>query len=114
MLLFVVEDRIALGWPNQNTADLGVTLFADAGRVLPGDVPYGVDSGWQGAVGFGLRLGLPPGTRNIWRADVVFPVGSAGGSPMFRLTFELNKLRSGFFNPEIFRSRRFGLGPESF
>jgi len=114
MLLFVVEDRIALGWPNQNTADLGVTLFADAGRVLPGDVPYGVDSGWQGAVGFGLRIGLPPGTRNIWRADVVFPVGPVGGSPMFRLTFELNKLRSGFFNPEIFRSRRFGLGPESF
>ncbi len=114
MLLFVVEDRIVLPWPDPSTMDLGLTLFADAGRVLPGDVPYGIDSGWQGSAGFGLRLGLPSGTRNIWRADVVFPVGSVGGPPMFRLTFELNKLRSGFFNPEIFRSRRFLLGPETF
>ena len=68
----------------------------------------------QGSVGFGLRIGLPPGTRNIWRADVVFPVGSAGESPMFRLTFELNKFRSGFFNPEVRRSYWFGLGPETF
>lgn len=114
MLLFVVEDRIAFGWPGPNAADLGVTLFGEAGRVFPGDVPYGVDSGWQGSAGIGLRLGLPAGTRNIWRADVVFPVGSAGGNPMIRVTFELNKFRSGFFNPEVNRSRRFMLGPESF
>jgi hypothetical protein len=114
MLLFVVEDRIAFGWPGPNTADLGVTLFGEAGRVFPGDVPYGVDSGWQGSAGIGLRLGLPAGTRNIWRADVVFPVGSVGGESQVRVTFELNKFRSGFFNPEVNRSRRFMLGPESF
>ncbi|MEX2466283.1 MAG: hypothetical protein WD995_05200 [Gemmatimonadota bacterium] len=114
MLLFILEDRIALAWPGPSTADLGVTVFGEAGRMFPGDVPYGVDSGWQGSAGFGLRIGLPPGTRNIWRADIVFPVGSAGGSPIFRMTFELNKFRSGFFNPEVRRSRRFMLGPESF
>lgn len=114
MLLLVLEDRIAFPWPGPNTLDLGATVFGEAGRMLPGDVPYGVDSGWQGSVGFGLRIGLPPGTRNIWRADVVFPVGSAGESPMFRLTFELNKFRSGFFNPEVQRSYWYGLGPETF
>jgi len=114
MLLFILEDRIAFPWPGPETADLGATVFGEAGRMLPGDVPYGVDSGWQGSVGVGLRIGLPAGTRNIWRADVVFPVGSAGGSPLFRMTFELNKFRSGFFNPEVGRSRRFMLGPESF
>lgn len=114
MLLFVLEDRIAFGWPGPNTADLGATVFGEAGRVLPGDVPYGVDSGWQGSVGFGLRIGLPAGTRNIWRADVVFPVGSVGSDPIFRVTFELNKFRSGFFNPEVRRSRWFALGPETF
>ncbi len=114
MVLLVLEDRIAFPWPSPRTMDLGATLFGEAGRMLPGDVPYGVDSGWQGSVGFGLRVGLPPGTRNIWRADVVFPVGSAGQSPMFRLTFELNKFRSGFFNPEVRRSYWFGLGPETF
>jgi hypothetical protein len=113
-LLFVIEDRVVFGWPGPEVMDLGMTVFSDIGRVWPGDVPYGIDSGWQAAVGFGLRIGLPSGTRNILRADMVFPVGSVDASPVFRLTFELNKLRSGFFNPEVRRSRRFNLGPEIF
>jgi hypothetical protein len=113
VLRFVVEDRIALPWPTE-TADLGLTFFSDLGRVWPGDVPYGVDSGWQAAAGFGLRIGLPRGTRHIWRTDIAFPVGPSGGSPIFRVTFEVNKLRSGFFTPDVFRSRRFMLGPETF
>jgi len=114
MILLVLEDRIAFPWPAPRTFDLGATVFGEAGRVLPGDVPYGVDSGWQGSVGVGLRLGLPSGTRNVWRADMVFPVGTAGTSPIFRMTFELNRFRSGFFNPEVWRSRWFALGPETF
>jgi hypothetical protein len=113
VLRFVVEDRIALPWPTE-TADLGLTFFSDLGRVWPGDVPYGVDSGWQAAAGFGLRIGLPRGTRHIWRTDIAFPVGPSGGSPIFRVTFEVNKLRAGFFTPDVFRSRRFMLGPETF
>ena len=113
MLRFVLEDRVALPWPTE-TADLGLTFFSDLGRVWPGDVPYGVDSGWQAAVGFGLRIGLPRGTRHIWRTDIAFPVGPSGGSPIFRVTFEVNKLRSGFFTPDVLRSRRFQLGPETF
>jgi hypothetical protein len=113
LLRFIAEDRIALPWPRK-TADLGLTLFSDLGRVWPGDVPYGVDSGWQAALGFGLRLGLPRGTRHIWRTDIAFPVGPTSGSPIFRVTFELNKLRSGFNTPDSFRSRRFTLGPDTF
>jgi len=113
MARFVVEDRIAFPWPGRS-ADLGMTAFADMGRVWPGDVPYALDSGWQAAVGFGLRLGLPTGTRNVWRADMAFPVGPTGGSPIFRFSFELNRLRSGFLTPDVFRSRRFGLGAEHF
>jgi hypothetical protein len=114
LLLFVLEDRIKLGWPAPGVADLGVTLFGDLGKVWRGDAPYGVNSDWQAAVGFGLRIGLPSGTRQIWRADMVFPVQSGLSSPVFRVTLELNKLRSGFFTREAFRSRRFNLGPESF
>ena len=114
LLLFVLEDRIKLGWPGPGVADLGVTLFGDLGRVWRGDAPYGVNSDWQAAVGFGLRLGLPSGTRQILRTDLVFPVDSGLSSPVFRVTLELNKLRAGFFTREAFRSRRFNLGPESF
>ena len=114
MARFVIEDRVVLPWPRRGVADLGLTVFADLGRAWPGDVPYAVDSGWQAALGLGLRLGLPPGTRNSWRADVTFPVGPTGGSPIFRVSFELNRLRSGFFTPDVLRSRRFNLGAEHF
>lgn len=114
MARFVVEDRILLPWPRPGTADLGLTLFGDVGRVWPGDVPYAVDSGWQAAVGAGLRIGLPSRTRNVWRMDVAFPVGPTTGSPIFRVSFELNRLRNGFFTGDILRSRRYNLGAEHF
>jgi hypothetical protein len=113
MLRFVLEDRIVFPWPSE-TLDLGMTLFSDLGRIWPGDAPYGVDSGWQAAAGFGLRIGLPRGTRHIWRTDIAFPVGPSSGGPIFRATLELNKLRSGFYTPDVLRSRRFTLGAETF
>jgi hemolysin activation/secretion protein len=114
MVRAVLEDRIALPIPRWDALDLGVTLFADAGRIWAGDVPYGVTSGWEGALGAGLRVALPSGSRNAWRADVVFPVDLAGEGPVFRITMELNRIRSGFFTGELARSRRFSAGPESF
>jgi hypothetical protein len=113
MLRFVIEDRVALPWPS-DTADLGLTLFSDVGRVWPGDSPYGIDSDWQAALGFGLRIGLPRGTRHIYRTDIAFPIGRTGGSPIFRVTFEFNQLRAGFFTRDVRRSRRFQVGPDSF
>ena len=114
MARFVAEDRVVLPWPSAGTADLGLTLFTDVGRVWPGDVPYALDSGWQAAVGFGLRVGFPSGSRQAWRTDVAFPVGPTGGSPIFRFAIELNSLRAGFFSPDVSRSRRFNLGAEDF
>ncbi len=111
--LFTIEDRVVFPWPNR-TASLGMTTFADIGRVWPGDAPYGIDSGWQAALGIGLRIGLPARSRHIWRTDIAFPVGSAGGDPIFRVTFEWNRLGWGFFTPDVNRSRRFRLGAESF
>ncbi len=111
MARFVAEDRIVLPWPT-NTADLGVTLFADLGRVWPGDVPYAVDSEWQAALGFGLRAGFPARARHAIRTDLAFPVG--GGSPIFRVTFEVNRLSGGFFTRDVWRSRRFDLGADHF
>jgi hypothetical protein len=114
MARFVVEDRIGFPWPKRGAADLGLTAFGDLGRVWPGDVPYAVDSGWQAALGIGFRIGLPSGTRHIVRADVAFPVGGTNGSPIFRMTFEVNRLREGFFTRDVARSRRFNLGPDHF
>jgi hypothetical protein len=110
----VVEDRIVFPWPRPGTADFGLTLFADVGRVWPGDVPYAVDSGWQAGVGAGLRIGLPSRTRNVWRMDVAVPAGPSTGGPVVRVTFELNRLRNGFLTGDVLRSRRYNLGAEHF
>ena len=115
MLRFVIEDRIVLPWPPPGEeADLGLTLFSDIGRMWPGDAPFGTDSGWQAGVGVGLRIGWPAGTRNIWRTDLIFPVRNSDNRPVFRVTFELNRLRAGFFTQDVLRSRRFNIGPDQF
>jgi hypothetical protein len=114
-VIVTIEDRLFLGWPKPNLMDVGLTLFADAGQVWAGDTPYGTDSGWKGTVGFGLRLGLPAGSRGVTRLDLAFPVGGGGGGPVFRVTaLELVGIFRGFEDPQMLRSRRVNLGPDQF
>lgn len=113
-LLLTLEDRISIGGVAPDLVDFGVTLFADAGRVWAGDVPYGVDSGWKGAAGFGLRLGFPAGSRVVTRMDLAFPVGGGGGGPIFRTALELTGILRGFEDPQMSRSRRLNIGPDKF
>jgi hypothetical protein len=111
-----LEDRILLPWPAPDFMDFGVTFFADAGRVWAGEIPFGVDSGWKASVGGGLRLGFPAGSRGVARLDLAFPVvGGEGRGPIFRVTLlELLGLTTGFLDPEMERSRRITIGPDSF
>ncbi|HKJ92983.1 MAG TPA: hypothetical protein VJ957_07435, partial [Longimicrobiales bacterium] len=70
-----VEDRIYLGWPWPDLMDSGITLFADVGRIWPGDAPFGVDSGWRAGLGAGLRFNFPAGGKTTYRIDVAAPTG---------------------------------------
>ena len=91
-----------------------MTVFADMGRVWPGDAPFGIDSGWRKGIGAGIRVGFPRRARQAWRADVAFPLDGPETSPILRVTFEVNRLAQGFFTPDHFRSRRFDLGAHRF
>ena len=113
MVRFLVEDRIVLPWPSRRF-DLGMTVFADMGRVWSGDAPFGIDSGWHKGVGAGLRFAFRRGARHVLRADVAFPVNGPDTSPIFRVTFALNRLALGFLTPDHFRSRRLVIGAHSF
>jgi hypothetical protein len=115
-LVFTLEDRILLRWPAPELFDLGITLFGDAGRVWAGDVPWGVDSAWKGALGLGLRFGFPSGTRGLVRMDLAFPVGATTSrGPIFRVTLlEMLGLSGGFSDPQVARSRRMTVGPDYF
>lgn len=115
-VLLSAEDRIFIRWPAPDAFDLGLTLFADAGQIWRGEVPYGVDSGWRASVGAGIRLGFPAGTRRVVRMDLAFPVGQGtGDGPIFRVTLlELLGIFSGFEDPDMGRSRRITVGPDFF
>jgi hypothetical protein len=107
-VLFTLEDRIRLNWPAPNVVDSGFTVFVDAGRMVSGDVPFGVDSGWRASLGAGLRLGFPAGTRNTARIDVSLPVerGATLGDLVVRVSArELLGIALGFDDTQMLRSR---------
>ena len=116
-LVLNLEDRIYLGWPFPGLFDLGLTFFADAGRVWGGDVPFGGDSGWRGSLGGGLRVGFPAGSRNVARLDLAWPVGpgGVGTSPVLRIALvDLIGLQRGFRHPQLERTRLLSVGPDRF
>lgn len=108
-LLLTVEDRIHLQWPAPTLLDFGLTLFADAGAIWAGDVPFGTSAGLKGTVGGGLRVGFPAGTRSVMRVDLAFPVNGGGHAdgPIFRVILnELLGFSGGLSDEELARSRR--------
>lgn len=114
--VLALEDRIYVPWPAPRLFDLGFTFFADAGRMWPGDAPFGVDSGWRGALGAGLRLGFPAGTRGVARLDLAFPMDrERAGSPILRLALvDVVGLRRLFGERQLERSRPNPVGPDLF
>lgn len=114
-VVLTLEDRIHVEWPAPELFDLGFTLFADGGRMWAGDVPFGRTTGWQASAGAGLRLGFPPGTRNITRIDLAFPLTGPErlSGPVFRVSSrELLGFLLGFADEEVVRSRRHAVGTD--
>jgi hypothetical protein len=116
-LILSGEDRIYLGWPYPETVDMGATLFADIGRTWGGGVPFGVDSGWRGTVGAGLRIGFPAGSRQVIRLDAGVPFGGGRGfgDLVFRVSFgDLLGFTTGLEDLQLARSRRMTVGTDRF
>ncbi len=112
--LVSIEDRILLPGPFPELMDLGVTLFGDVGRMYAADVPFGRDSGWQGSVGAGLRIGFPAGSSAVIRADLAMPLGrDAPREPVFRIhAREWLGILGEFRSSELERTRRSGVMSE--
>jgi hypothetical protein len=110
------EDRIYLGWPFPSLLDLGVTVLGDLGWMWAGDAPFGVDSGWRGTVGGGLRVGFPAGSGRVARLDVAWPVSPAGirRSPKLRLSIvDPIGISAGLSDRQLARTR-VNVGPDRF
>lgn len=113
-ILFSLEDRIFLPSPSPDLFDLGLAFFVDAGTIWADDVPFGVDSGWTGTLGAGLRIALPPGTTNAVRIDLAMPIrkDSRWKDLILRVNLsELLGLLPGMRDRQLLRSLRNGVRP---
>ena len=72
-----VEDRFLLGRP-LGLGDAGFAVFADAGRLWKGDVPFGESSPVRASLGFSILGSVPPRSARLWRLDVALPVNPRG------------------------------------
>ena len=107
-LVFTVEDRWHQDWLFPDLADIGTSVFADLGRMWPGDTPYGVDSGWRGTIGTGIRVNFPAGGTNTFRIDAAFPLGPDARFGDFQLLIGVGEylgVASAFLDRQVNRSR---------
>jgi hypothetical protein len=58
-------------------SDLGAALFADAGTLWAGNVPYGVTTTRQ-SVGFSILAAYPTQSKRLYRVDFAMPVERRG------------------------------------
>lgn len=80
------EERWYLG-DVRGSADLGVTAFAEAGRLWVGDAALGVTTGWRPAIGAGFVTAIPRRSQRLWRAEFAVPLArGAGGRFEIRLS----------------------------
>jgi hypothetical protein len=77
-LVLRAEERWRLG-DIRGTGDLGVTAFADAGRLWLSDAALGTDTPWRPTIGAGIVLAIPPRSQRLWRAEFAVPLSRGGG-----------------------------------
>ncbi|MFI5233658.1 MAG: hypothetical protein ACHQSE_14215 [Gemmatimonadales bacterium] len=59
-------------------ADWAVALFADAGKIWAGDVPFGQTSPVRAAAGISLLSAYPAGGKRTYRVDLAIPLNPDG------------------------------------
>ena len=101
-LIMTVEDRFPLDWTGLSIADIGLSVFADVGRIWAGEAPFGVDSGWKASVGGGIRLGIPSGSIRVQRLDFMIPL--SGDKDELGITFRLSAEVTGLLSRGVIRS----------
>lgn len=83
-----VEDRVLLESLGSGFADVGFAVFADAGRLWAGDVPFGTTSPIEYSAGISLLAAVPSRSARLWRLDIAVPHVPGRG---FRLAISLSR-----------------------
>lgn len=68
-------------------ADVAFAVFATAGKLWAGDVPYGQTTDIRAAAGISLLAAYPSGGKRTYRVDLAFPFNPERGGARFELRF---------------------------
>lgn len=116
-LVASVEHRAFVEGPFADLFDMGTVLFADAGKIWPGDAPFGVESPIRATAGFGIRAAFPPGSRQTFRADFGIPLIADQGIDRFVISIGVGQLigrRVAGRDPQLERSAHYRLSAAHF
>ncbi|MEX2582039.1 MAG: BamA/TamA family outer membrane protein [Gemmatimonadota bacterium] len=116
-IVATVEHRAYLGGPFRDLFDLGSVVFADVGKIWPGDVVFGTESPVRASIGLGLRAAFPPGSRQTLRVDVGVPVDGTAGVGDLAITVGIGQARGRqrlHRDPQLTRSARYGVQSADF
>lgn len=81
------EDRHTIPSPSPKL-ELAIAGLAQAGRLVAGDVPYGITTPWRYGVGVALIGGIPAGSKHNVRLEFGLPVNPATSrSLQFRIGY---------------------------
>lgn len=106
-----VEERVLVPW-FRNRADFAVAMFADAGRLWAGDVPYGRSTPVRTSVGISLLGSYPSGGKRTYRVDFAVPLNPEPGGARFAIRLSSADLTSLFWRePRDVSHARAGTGP---
>ena len=83
MILRVEERRLIHSFGTK--ADFAVAIFAAAGKLWAGDVPYGRTTPLHAAAGLSLLGAYPPSGKRTYRIDLAFPVNPERGASRLEL-----------------------------
>ena len=83
--IFRMEERHTMRFITRR-ADWAMALFANAGKIWAGDVPFGTTSPVRAAAGVSLLASYPAGGKRTYRVDFAVPLNPDGAKFEFRFS----------------------------
>lgn len=99
-LILRLEEQYFLGTPF-DFGDFGVSLFSDAGRLWPGDLPYGETTPIRVSLGGSLLLAIPMRSTRMWRLEFAVPLNRPPGVSPWELRLSHRDLTSFFWREPV-------------
>ena len=93
-------------------ADFAAALFADAGQLWAGDVPFGASTSVHASLGVSLLSAFPAGGKRTYRVDVGFPLNPERGGARWEVRFSsTDRTRLLWLEPDDVSRARTGAVP---